>query len=235
MSEALNRTFVSLEVKETDQGRGYWLDQPWVSPDRRSALISAPILVVPSLTEAGDPVFPDGTAEFLERFSEFLPPGSNMAVAVSEEAYEELALHGKSWRIPTLVLTMFIWPVVTNIFSNRLDEILPGHAPGDTAEVTVIVEGSQKNSVKVTFKGTPGEIGDFLEKAVPKYVAALDAPTAAQSMHHHSKAKPATTTPQAAKPGPTPPQAEPLTAETPAEPGCASAPSKPDAPPGVGS
>jgi hypothetical protein len=194
MIENFDRRFLTLDVQETSEGRGFWLDKPWINDSRRAALVSAPILAVPTLGKDGVPVFPDGTSEFIGRLQALLGDEIELGIAINDESYEEIALHSKSWRIPTLVLTAFIWPVVTNIFSNRLDEVLPGHTQGDMAEVTVIVEGPSHKSVKVTFKGAPEEIGQFLEKAVPKYIAALEgdssettSPAPENAPHHRGK------------------------------------------------
>lgn len=191
MSEAFEQQFVSFQATETAEKRGFWLDQPWIEEVRRPELVAAPILAVPTVRGAEEgPIFPHGTGEFLERLRELVGEETSIAVAIRAEDYEELALHGKAWRLPTLFVSAVAVPMVVNIFSNRLDELLPGHHAGDVAEATLIIEAPNHRSLKVTYKGDPKEIGAFLSATVPKYIEKLEsAPpgkekTTAHQRHH---------------------------------------------------
>lgn len=175
MSEVFKAKLLEISVAETGEARGFWLDKPWVLESDRGALIGAPLVAVPFVRSEDDgPVFPTGTAEFLDRLRDLLGDQADLGVAISDEAYQELALHSKAWRLPTLVVSAVVLPIVVNILSDKLGELLPGHKDGDTAEATFIIESPNHRALKVTYKGDPKEIGKFLSDVVPKYIDAID-------------------------------------------------------------
>ncbi|MBY5524296.1 hypothetical protein [Rhizobium leguminosarum] len=184
MNDSFGREFLKFEVKETSQGIGHWLDQPWVDEAQRAGLIKASILALPHTGEAEGPVFPIGTAEFIERLREALGAEATLAVAIRSDDYQELALHSKAWRLPTLLLTVGVLPVALNILANRIDELLPGHKTGDTMEVTLIVEGPNNKALKLHYKGDARQLGPMLNTAIPRFVEELnEAPAAPHQVH----------------------------------------------------
>lgn len=167
--DPLTKPLVAFQAVETDERRGYWLDRPWVDPDRRSVMLAAAILALPSEAEEG-PVFPGGAGEFLDRLRDLVGAEIAVQVAIRDEDYEELSLHGKAWRLPVLFVSAVAVPVMVNILSNRLDELLPGHKAGDVAEATLIIERADRQSLKVTYKGDPEALGAFLATVAPKFI-----------------------------------------------------------------
>jgi hypothetical protein len=185
MSEAFGREFLKFEAKETTEGRGYWLDQPWVDEAQRASLSRAHVLALPHVgDESEGPVFPDGSEAFLARFRELLGTDVSLGVAVRSADYYELALHSKAWRLPTLLVSYIALPFVINIFAARVDALLPGHKEGDTAEVVLIVEGANHKTLKLQFKGDPKDLGDLLKRSVPRFIDELDAAPAAPHQVH---------------------------------------------------
>jgi hypothetical protein len=185
MSDAFAREFLKFEVTETVQGRGHWLDQPWVDEAQRASLLKAHILALPHVgDESEGPVFPSGSEAFLARFRELLGTGANLEVAIRAADYHELALHSKAWRLPTLFVSYVALPFVINIFAARIDTLLPGHKTGDTAEVILIVEGTHHKTLKLQFKGDPKDLGDLLKRSIPRFIEELDdAPAAPHQIH----------------------------------------------------
>ncbi|MGJ4904569.1 hypothetical protein ACQR0V_23580 [Bradyrhizobium sp. HKCCYLS2058] len=185
MTDAFSREFLKFEVKETDEGKGYWLDQPWVDAAQRAALLKAQVLAVPHVSYGSEgPVFPVGSEAFLARFREALGADGSLGIAIRSADYRELALHSKAWRLPTLFVSSIAVPLVINILAARMDALLPGHATGDTAEITLIVEGPNHKTLKVHFKGDPKDLGDFLKRAVPRFVDELDTAPASPHQAH---------------------------------------------------
>ncbi len=91
MSDSFDHHFLELNVNETTERRGYWLDRPWITAARRAELVDAPILAIPTVREGeADPVFPNGAAEFLDRLRDLLNGEAAVGVAISSDAYEEL-------------------------------------------------------------------------------------------------------------------------------------------------
>ncbi|ESX45404.1 hypothetical protein NLY43_29120 [Mesorhizobium sp. C416B] len=187
MVDRFAREFLKFEVSETSDTRGYWLDQPWIESGQRPGLIKASILALPLTDGDEKPVFPIGTGDFVERFRNALGTEATLAVAIRNDEYQELALHSKAWRIPTLLLTVGVLPVALNIFSNRLDELLPGHKSGDTAELTLIVEGPNNKALKLYYKGDSHQLGPMLNTAIPRFIEELNEPQAAPHQVHPRK------------------------------------------------
>ncbi|GAA0399352.1 hypothetical protein GCM10009093_27370 [Brevundimonas terrae] len=175
-TEAIKQRLLELTITETSNARGFWLDKPWIEDARRPTLVAAAIMVVPTLHEAEQPTFPVGTGEFLQRLQALLDETTPVAVAMSSNGYVELALHSKAWRLPTLVLTTVVLPVVLGILTNRLDEVLPGHKKEDTAEIEMIVETPDRGALRVTYKGPAEDIGAALERSVARYVDTVAKP-----------------------------------------------------------
>lgn len=187
MSDRFAREFMMFEVKETQEGIGHWLDQAWVDEAQRLGLIDASILAVPHTGDDDGPIFPVGTAEFIEHFRAALGDKGTLAVAIRSADYQELSLHSKAWRLPTLVLTYGIIPVALNILANRIDELLPGHKVGDTTEITLIVEGPDHKALKLHFKGDACDLGPMLNTAVPRFVDELNEAAASPHQVHPRK------------------------------------------------
>jgi hypothetical protein len=175
MTDAFVREFLKFEVVETSHGKGYWLDRPWVDEAQRASLANASVLALPYVRdETEEPVFPVGSEAFLARFRELLGDQASLGVAIRADDYQELALHSKTWRMPTLFVTWVALPLVVNILAARLNDLLPGHMTGDTADITLIVEGAHHKTLKLHFKGDPKDLGDLLNRAVPRFIDELD-------------------------------------------------------------
>jgi hypothetical protein len=191
MSDAFAREFLKFEVTETTQGKGYWLDQIWIDEAQRASLASAHVLALPHIDgESGGPVFPDGSEAFLARFREILGRDFSLGVAIRATDYHELALHSKVWRLPTLFVSYAALPLVINILAARIDTLLPGHKNGHTAEITLIVEGAHHKTLKLQFKGDPNDLGDLLQRSVPRFIDDLEhAPAAPHQVHPRARVR----------------------------------------------
>lgn len=174
--EPMKLQLLEFSVSETDHGRGFWLDKPWVEEGRRPALVAAALMVVPTLHDDEPPTFPVGTGEFLQRLGDLLDGSMPVAVAMSSEGYMELALHSKAWRLPTFVLGSLVLPVVLGILTNRLDEVLPGHKKDDTAEIEIIVETPDRGTLRIKYKGPVEDMGRTLETSVSRYIDTVAKP-----------------------------------------------------------
>jgi hypothetical protein len=155
-----------------------------------ASLLAAQVLALPHVSETDGPVFPEGSEKFLTRFREVLGAEANLAVAIRAADYNELALHSRVWRLPTLFISYVVVPLVINILAARVDTLLPGNKPGDTAEITLIIEGAHHKTLKLQFKGDPKDLGDMLQRSVPRFIDELDkAPDAPHQVHPRARAK----------------------------------------------
>lgn len=185
MVELGTRQFLTFEVTETSQGKGYWLDQPWVDEAQRPALVQSTVLALPQVrNDEEGAVFPNGSEIFLARLREMLGSQACLGVAIRGEDYQELMLHSKAWRLPVLFVSYVALPIILNIFSTRIDDLLPGHKQGDTAEITLFIEGPNHKTLKLYYKGDPKDLGDLLSRSVPRFVDELDASPAAPHQVH---------------------------------------------------
>ena len=179
MSESAKQELFRSEVTETSQGRGYWLDRPWVDESQRTELVTAPILVVPWVGgDAELPSFPTGTEDLLARLANMLDSQTAMRVAIRAADYQEMALHSKARRLPTFFITSIALPLLLNLLSSRLDELLPGHKVKDTAEITLIVEGEHHKVLKFKYKGPVRDVGATLAQSVDRFIDRLDTDSA---------------------------------------------------------
>ena len=190
MSLKFEREFLKFEVRETDDAIGYWLDRPWVDSDQRPGLLAAQIVAVPDQGGEHGPMFPEGSGDFIARLREVFGDTTGLAVAIRATDYQELALHSKVWRLPTLILKYGVLPIALSIFANRIDELLPGHLKGDIAEVTLIIEGANHKALKIIYKGDPKQITPMLEATIPKFIDQLDGAPASPHQVHPSKRRP---------------------------------------------
>jgi len=166
---------LSMEITASDETRGYWLDQPTTPAERRAEFLSAPLLVLPSPAGEGEaPTFPNGTGEFLDELRALIGDQFAIAVASTETDYRELKLHAKAWRLPKMLITTVAFPVFLGVLANRLDALLPGHAKGDTAEATLLIEAPNHRVLKLQYKGDPTRMADYFAREVPLYLELID-------------------------------------------------------------
>lgn len=170
-------------IKETSENKGYWLGRPWVDVNQRGSLLAASVLAVPTVRNGEQPLFPVGSEDFISRLRELLGPDATLAVAIRNEDYSELALHSKAWRLPALFVSSVALPLVINVLANRIDKLLPGNQPGDTAEATLIIEGPSQKTLKLTYKGDPHEFGSFLMRSIPRFIDQIDEPSNDKACH----------------------------------------------------
>jgi hypothetical protein len=159
---ALVKTFISFEAAETDRNRDYWAGQPWAS--NTEAIRTADALMLPwhEISEIDHPVYPQGTAEF----TKFLRRNGfpDIQLAVREEDYRELAMYGKAWRLPTLVLSLVALPIFTSVVADKLSDMLPGVADEDTIEMELIVERPHSPCIRFSYKGPASRVAETIAR-----------------------------------------------------------------------
>lgn len=149
------RTIFSINVQETDRNRAYWASRPWISVDNHDVRV-ADILIVPwERFRDMEALFPQGTTDFFRFVKQF--GQVSVAVAASPENYREVALHADEFRLPTLVVSALLLPMVANIISARIDHWITPPTPDDTLEVELIVERETGPCISLKYKGPPGK------------------------------------------------------------------------------
>jgi hypothetical protein len=159
----LNRTFLNLEVSETDKDRAYWTSRPWLS--EAEAARAADVMLVPweNFRENKPALFPQGTGDLFRELSKVLAD-RNIEIAIDQANYEEIALHADATRIATLFVTFVALPLVINLLSSKVDHWLNDPAPPQTVEMEVIVEGDWGHCLSIKYKGPPSGMVDAISK-----------------------------------------------------------------------
>lgn len=160
--DTLVKTYISFEVAETNRNRNYWAEQPWVSDIQ--AIRTADALMLPwhEVSGTDQPVYPQGTAQFFK----FLRANGfpDIQIAVAEADYRELAMYGKAWRLPTLVLTLLALPIFTSVVADKLSDMLPGVADDDTVEMELIVERPHSPCIRFSYKGPADRVAETIAR-----------------------------------------------------------------------
>jgi hypothetical protein len=159
----MDRTLFHVEVKESSQGRSYWLDRPWMQTQRLAAR-DADILVVPweNFREGFPAVFPQGTSQFVVQLRE--ATGSTVAIAIDKDQYVEITLHSNVKRYATLLVTLVALPTVASTIGNLLSHAIEGAKPDDTVELKLLVEDHGDKCISIEYKGPPGRAVETVVK-----------------------------------------------------------------------
>jgi hypothetical protein len=177
----LNRTFLSLEVAETDKDRAYWTSRPWLT--NAETVRAADVLLVPweNFRENKPALFPLGSGDLFRELSKALGDKS-VAVAIDQGNYEEVALHAEATRLATLFVTLVALPFVVNLLSSKVDRWLNDPVPPQTVEMEVIVEGDWGHCLSIKYKGPPSGMVDAISTQAKECLPRLS---------QHGKRKPA--------------------------------------------
>lgn len=107
-----------VEVRETDKNRSYWANKPWASGCAQE-IRRAEIVVVPweNFRKEHPAVFPQETNEILARLRTV--PRLHVVVGIDRENFQEVSLHGRAWRWPTLFVTSVVLPIVVGVLTTE--------------------------------------------------------------------------------------------------------------------
>ncbi|SCB37758.1 hypothetical protein [Rhizobium hainanense] len=169
---AISKTLFSLVVEETDRSRAFWATQPWIDAARRDEVAAADVLVAPWVDlKDGHKLFPQGAADFIKDLR--AAAGSHsVVVAVERAQYEEIALYSDHWRLPTLICSQILLPIVIGLLTNHIDRSITEDTKPSIVEMELIVEGSGGKCIAVKYKGPPevmiAEIEEQVKRCLPK-------------------------------------------------------------------
>lgn len=157
----LNKTYYSVTVKETDTSRGSIRKIGWVDVTH---VREADVILLPwhALESMEEPIFPSGTTD-LFRFLQSAGLGT-VSLPVDQTVYQELVMHGKAWRLPTILLSTVALPVFLNVISTQLSNMLPGVRPSDTIHLEVIVERPTSPCLSIKYEGPADRLPQTLLK-----------------------------------------------------------------------
>jgi hypothetical protein len=158
----LERTLFSVNVSETTHDRNYWSERPWVTEALNCGIREADVLVVPwEGTSPESPVFPQQTREIIKALRTLAT--GKVSVVIDSNSHSELAQHGNELKLPTLLVTAILLPVVAHLVGSRIEKwIFEHHEPATTVEMEVIVEGHRGKCISIKYKGPPGRLVETL-------------------------------------------------------------------------
>ena len=184
----MNRTFLSLEVAETDKDRAYWTSRPWLT--NADAVRAADVLLVPweNFRENKSALFPEGSGDLFRELSKALAD-KRVAVAIDQSKYEEAALHADASRLATLFVTLLALPFVVNLLSAKVDRWLSDPTPPQTVEMEIIVEGDWGHCLSIKYKGPPSGMVEAISKQAEKCLPRLSQHGKRKAAKHKYPAK----------------------------------------------
>ncbi len=156
-------TLFKIEVKESNKSRSYWSTEGRF-PELQSSLRSADILILPweDFREGEKFLYPQGTAEFYKKLSSVVE--HQVLLVALEGQYTEIALHSKSWRVPTIMLDKVLLPAAASLLAMAIYGALDNVQDDDSVEINLLVEGDNGRCVEFSYKGPPSRSIDTVLK-----------------------------------------------------------------------
>ena len=100
-----------------------------------------------------NPLFPENTAEFYHYIKD-VSDGTDVVfdICASDEKFQELELHADLITLPTMILTSFVFPIVTGFIVNYLSERAKTRRTDLKVKVDLFVETNGKTK-KISYEG----------------------------------------------------------------------------------
>lgn len=170
-----NTTLFRVDVSQTTKDRQYWATRPWASDETAHHIRTADLLLLPweDFREKRPTLFPQGTTDFMRMLIKRLPE-SAVAVAVDKEWYQEIALHARKTRWPTIMVTAVMLPLLVDVLSDCTKKLIDEHASDQTIEFRVIVEGQHRQCIEVEYKGAANDLARTLAEQADRCLAELE-------------------------------------------------------------
>ncbi len=81
-----------------------------------------------------------------------------MTIAIDQENYAEISLHADEWRLPTLVCSTVLLPMLLNVLSNHVDQWLFSRSTVSIVEEELIVTSDNDHCISIRYKGPPADL-----------------------------------------------------------------------------
>jgi len=171
----MNNTLFSVDVSETDKDREYWATRSWISGEASRKVRAADLLVVPweDFREGHAAQFPQGTTDFLRSLARLLPEQAT-TIAVNKELFEEIALHGRQTRWPTIMVTAVMLPLLVNALTELAKKLIDEHPNEQTVQINLIVEGKHGHCIEIDYKGPANDLTKTLTEQAGRCLSRLE-------------------------------------------------------------
>ena len=170
-----NRTLFKVDVSQTGRDREYWATRPWVSGELVQEIRAADVLLTPweNFRDGHPALFPQGTTDFARMLARHLTE-KRIAVAIDTERFEEIALHARQLRWPTIMVTAVLLPLLVNILTEFGKKLLDEHPSDQTVQFSVIVEGRHRHCIEIDYKGPPNDLARMITEQAEKCLPRLE-------------------------------------------------------------
>ena len=164
----LEEILFKLEVSEAEQNKHFWATVESFDPETKARLLKADVVVIPNDYE-GQPVFPEGTSNFVQ-----ILKGNNPAyafeVASNVDSYIELALHSNERRWPTLLVIAgtVALDIVTGVLAGQILEVMKEPSPPTSIEMSLVVDNQDGRCVRIFYKGPPKDLVETFETQIAR-------------------------------------------------------------------
>ena len=168
-------TLLRVDVSETEKDREYWATRPWVSDELVQRLRAADVLIIPweNFREGRPALFPQGTTDFLNTLVRHLPDKA-FAVAVDKERFEEIALHARQTRWPTVMVTVVLLPLLVNVLTELTKKLIEEHPNEQKVQMRVLVEGKHGQCIEISYEGPANDLARTLTQQADKCLPQLE-------------------------------------------------------------
>jgi hypothetical protein len=158
---------LSITVSETRRNRAYWASQPWVTGAKIADLRSADLVMFPweSKGDNSPPLYPRGSAELFRTLAQNLL-NSTLTLGVAEQEYFEMSQHADEWRLPTLLVSSFLLPMLAQILGNEIDRWISQSDSDAVLQTEMIIEGHRGRCISFKYKGPPSKFLDTMSEYV---------------------------------------------------------------------
>ena len=158
----LAKTHFSVSIADTNLNRDALAAKDWATNE--GGVRNADLIILPwhDLETTKEAVFPQGTSDV---FKYLRTAGvGDVELIVLPSDYKEIAMHGKAWRLPTLFISFFAFPIFTNILANKLSELLPGFEHDDTVHLQMVIERPHSKCLSIKYEGPASRLAETVAR-----------------------------------------------------------------------
>ncbi len=136
-----------LIIKETKEDFSFWLSREFISDEIRETIKNASILLLPSIGQRreNEATFPSGTEVIYSYFKEKIGSEFYIDICISDEFYQELALHSNYRRLGKFIVKSVALPVFLAVLSSYIYDTV---IKPEKESPQIYIEDSNKESPK---------------------------------------------------------------------------------------
>jgi len=157
-----------LSVQPTDQGFEYWRTRPYLSETMQQQLQDANVLIVPleDIRGVEGPVFLRGTDQLFQTLRRLEDQDVKVDVTIDDADYKELSLYSDSLALGSLVMTLFVVPLVVNVVSQWINNHIGAKSAGERVKLQLVVQSPDGRVTQLDYDGPAAQFESELRPAL---------------------------------------------------------------------